>query len=592
MMSSDIILKGEGVEFVDPESDDVHRVRFADEDNPFLNDYSHFHLHPETGEPIQGIVGRWPMEGVAHKLALDIMRAKGIPQDMWHDGQTHRPFLTLAHQLINAAASDFNIKMRKHSATHALPLPFEDGKLHPEWAKNHFAPYLKDNIPLHERPTRLESGGIHTLHMNNAPHPKRGHFPESATLPFFRELRERINKAAEYMFGDAKAIPSALGGDPHVEPHHFLLDANGNTFFNRKRTAAQGAIDSFAQGKRTADIELAPQHLLQIAPNEFFSSQSHHLSGGPKAIERGVKAGLDREQTAAIVGTPLGELVAASRAPDKNPAKSRFTKVLRQFQDMGDMGEDGENRDRLARMMGRIRSHSDWAGGGGMFNAAKELAATMLVLREMGASLNMDRTQVTPKVLGGMEKFLQHYGPDDVETLTVSPTEEEPERKVEQQNVFNVAQQAPHVVFQQHAPMDVPRVEPRVMAPPPVIQEQPPVVQEELPLPPTRQVRVIPPREEQPLLPDVDAAGFPLFRGAADSLYNIMERLQVSEAQLDDMLMKSLPNSKDVSSLASHYNITEQDVRAVQHGAGDWEKLAKALHLSYDVVRAIKVASR
>jgi len=81
-------------------------------------------------------------------------------------------------------------------------------------------------------------------------------------------------------------------------------------------------------------------------------------------------------------------------------------------------------------------------------------------------------------------------------------------------------------------------------------------------------------------------------RGATDSLYNIMERLQVSEAQLDDMLMKSLPNSKDISSLASHYNITEQDVRAVQHGAGDWEKLAKALHLSYDVVRAIKVASR
>ena len=50
--------------------------------------------------------------------------------------------------------------------------------------------------------------------------------------------------------------------------------------------------------------------------------------------------------------------------------------------------------------------------------------------------------------------------------------------------------------------------------------------------------------------------------------------------------------SDDIGGLAQNHNLSQQDILAIQHGVGNWETLAKALSIPYDVVRAVKVASR
>ena len=77
-------------------------------------------------------------------------------------------------------------------------------------------------------------------------------------------------------------------------------------------------------------------------------------------------------------------------------------------------------------------------------------------------------------------------------------------------------------------------------------------------------------------------------RTSTDTLFDLMEQLQIAEAQMDGLLLKS----DDVSVLAQNHNLSQQDILAIQYGVGNWETLAKALHIPYDVVRAVKVASR
>ena len=75
---------------------------------------------------------------------------------------------------------------------------------------------------------------------------------------------------------------------------------------------------------------------------------------------------------------------------------------------------------------------------------------------------------------------------------------------------------------------------------------------------------------------------------SSDSLFDIMERLQIAEAEMDGIFTKS----DDIGGLAQNHNLSQQDILAIQHGVGNWETLAKALSIPYDVVRAVKVASR
>ena len=601
MITWDILLKGEGIEFTDPSSGQVHRVRFGEGGNPHLNDFSHFHLHPESGEPVPGVVGRWPMEGAAHKLALDILRAQGHRPEQFSDPRLYSAAIHAAKLLFNNAAKKFNVSMRKHDSRHALPIPFDDdGQLHPEWAQNNFGPYLKDSLGTHDRPTRLGNGKLQTMNINNSPHPQRGHFPETAALPFFRELRAGINSFANLVFGDEEAIPSPIGGDPHVEPHHFLQDMAGNTPYQRHLSAAaEGGDDPFAESPKTRDVVLSPAHMYEILPNDFFkpTDRAHGGAGKGKGGEaRVAAAGIEPQLAINMIQTPLGEIVAQSRAPDKNPSRSRFTRTLRSFQERIGVQPEGENRAELQSLMGSFRPHSDWAGGKGSFNAAKEAVATMVLLDREGIEVDRDRTQVNPDVMRGFEQFLTHYQGGEVETLDMGEgaPERPPPTPDTSEKIFDIRGQAPHVMFDQHLPVGgMPSAPP---SPPPLPTLPPPAAPPPPPPPPTQErappspVRVRPPPPSRFFRPTSEE--FPQFQSSTDTLYDMIERLQVGEARMDEMLMKSLPDDNDEESLADHYDVTVQDVRAIRHGAGDWEKVAKALHLSYDVVRAIKVVSR
>lgn len=76
-----------------------------------------------------------------------------------------------------------------------------------------------------------------------------------------------------------------------------------------------------------------------------------------------------------------------------------------------------------------------------------------------------------------------------------------------------------------------------------------------------------------------------------------IERIQLLEAQQDDMVLKHLPTKRnlslqaadDVRLMANQLGLTAQDVRAFASAKGDWGRIAKAFDVEPAVVSAVKV---
>ena len=194
------------------------------------------------------------------------------------------------------------------------------------------------------------------------------------------------------------------------------------------------------------------------------------------------------------------------------------------------------------------------------------------------------RDSPTPDIVRGFEAFVEGYGgsnrPYDMgQRIDTS-------HKPAQAPVRDMGAHAPHVSFAHGAPV-------QMRQPVPDMEEEP-VVRE--PAPPVRdEVRVRTPTIPPPVAfaqPTFDQPRFALppmdVRTSTDSLFDLMEQLQMAEAELDGIFIKS----SDVFGLAQNHNLSQQDILAIQHGVGNWETLAKALSIPYDVVRAVKVASR
>jgi len=84
-----------------------------------------------------------------------------------------------------------------------------------------------------------------------------------------------------------------------------------------------------------------------------------------------------------------------------------------------------------------------------------------------------------------------------------------------------------------------------------------------------------------------------------DRITKTLDRIQILEALSEDSVMKHIPTSKmtlsseyDVGVMARKTELTNADVRAIVHSAGDWERVAKAYSIPSDTVKVIKVAFR
>ena len=83
----------------------------------------------------------------------------------------------------------------------------------------------------------------------------------------------------------------------------------------------------------------------------------------------------------------------------------------------------------------------------------------------------------------------------------------------------------------------------------------------------------------------------------ADRLMKAMESMQRDAAMQETRIMKSaLPRPVNIADnhgvihLAKHLGITPVDVRSIAHQMGDWERIAKRLNISDEVVKVVKVS--
>ena len=81
-----------------------------------------------------------------------------------------------------------------------------------------------------------------------------------------------------------------------------------------------------------------------------------------------------------------------------------------------------------------------------------------------------------------------------------------------------------------------------------------------------------------------------------DRVMKAMEQMQLDDARNDMKIMKhALPRQINVADehgirhLAKNMDLTAIDVRSIAHSAGDWERIAKRLNVSTDVVKVVKV---
>ena len=82
-----------------------------------------------------------------------------------------------------------------------------------------------------------------------------------------------------------------------------------------------------------------------------------------------------------------------------------------------------------------------------------------------------------------------------------------------------------------------------------------------------------------------------------DRVMKAMEQMQMDDARMDSKIMKHAPprqiNIADlhgINHLAKSIDLTPVDVRSIAYSHGDWERIAKKLNVSTDVVKVVKVS--
>ena len=82
-----------------------------------------------------------------------------------------------------------------------------------------------------------------------------------------------------------------------------------------------------------------------------------------------------------------------------------------------------------------------------------------------------------------------------------------------------------------------------------------------------------------------------------DRVMKAMEDMQLDDARNDSKIMKhaltrpiNVSDRRGMHYLAKSVDLTPVDVRSIAHATGDWERIAKRLNVSTDVVKVVKVS--
>ena len=74
------------------------------------------------------------------------------------------------------------------------------------------------------------------------------------------------------------------------------------------------------------------------------------------------------------------------------------------------------------------------------------------------------------------------------------------------------------------------------------------------------------------------------------SLYDLMERLQLADAKTDMSIVKSLPQWTDDEDLCKEFSLTTNDLKFITESRGDWHVIAKTLMIDPRIVSAVKLS--
>ena len=539
------IIKGQGVTWDD--DDGRFMMSFPDPNGMTADGISHaeinpFFIHPKTGQLVDQsqFPHRWPMEGLAHSAALDVMRK--FPQ------LDYAKALGWVKQKLNQSVIDFNKEMdEKGDSSHRLPLYFDEfGNLNADWARVNYGSYQPKATPTHERQTK-NADGVVTFHTNSHKviinGQDMGYFPESGAFPTWEFFKRYI---------DAFDIPSNTVTKPHVDPQEMVIGDQGQkgpvTRHLKTWAAPMGEYGMTQAEKGGREMLHVDQAIAGLDP-AFFLDREQPLE--PKAEQERLSnlqaAGLTPQESQAVSRSAVGSFFNRDSAKGQTSGVSSvLTQLTRNIMATTQMSAEDVRlmaqkyvRGYQARGMEDRGIHHDNA------SALIEALALSQVARDMGAATGHVPTysrEAMRRVSGGVE--MPRLIPRDA-----------PVRDMDFSHVRGEMEVPPYLPMQP-ALVDTPTVGPGRS-------------------------------EGEPYGSDTSN-----IQTSADNISQLMEHLQMADAQMDTSIMKAVSTISAPDDLAKAYDLSLNDINLIRTARGDWERLAKTLMVTPHVVKVVKLSLR
>ena len=551
-----LILKGQGVKFTDPVTGEQMPMTYPEDES-----YCAFNLHPKTGEQLDQSIypHMWPIEGVAHKLALDIMK----------DRRKEYPHMSLPHatrvakHLMNMSVDKMNEKHRNHGdPNHATEKYFADYNedpmmtVMPAWARMNHGPHPGYKIEnTEEAPTKNARGEI-TVYGTNKPNKRLGGpHPESVAFPSWREAGEILdsmhNEANPQYTSDGtlKGIPSRIGRTPHVDPQDAFMGINGEPSpFVRYSSSSRDPFSPFSMS-RPHHSERQPIDAREIfgGLDPLFYTMKREMEAPKATVDKFLERGYDEATAIRMAGSKVGSFFNTSHVTGVGDGVNTTIRELTQkVMAAGGIDQSSVDREVEALVHNYVTSGMDDLG---INNKNGEKLLTALALSQMARSSGVDTEP----------EFAESDVAEAFKHFTNASSGYNMERTEIPGEYLDTSHMRPDYPSS-HAPA----------------------------LPIESGAGAYSDGPGRSLDEEMNAdTNITL---STDPLHVLMESLQMADAKLDFQIMKSLPENRDYESLADAFSITPNDVIMIEQSLGDWDKIAKRLMVSPLVVKAVKVS--
>jgi len=566
-----VILKGQGMFYEKPIYDemgnqvDTELIPFTmpkDESIPPWAQDPSGEIDPETGKPklIESIASGqvpldWPIEGAARKVAHDWMKhliEEAKKAGMEPPTTAFEEYLYYVKYLMNKSAEQFNARV---SPENRIPMYFDmksaGQPLKSEWARTNSSHYPKDKHTEMHRPHN-ENGPI-TFYTNNQRDRFGGYHLESAAFPSWKQFGELIG---HHGTGPRDAgtspyyIPTRIGNRPHLEVMDVQHTHDGEELGQVKRYSSTdidplGPYHSteFELGTRE---QLDTEGLLGGLDASFFNYKD--MGGGTEtAIQAFIDQGYTPEEAELMASTVVGAFWNKGDVRGaRNAINAQIEELYGRLMEATGMSSD-EIKD---RQMGHALQYlpvglQEYGLDNHHGRKLMEAAAISHLLREN--NLSTPAGTMDPET----KKLFHHF-------ITQG---KRPEGEM------------PQHVLEYRAPRDRELNTDHMTA-------------ESMELPASWS----PALENPDFYNDRTLVGPGEVQTSDQSLYDLMESLQMADARMDMNLMKSLPTLDNENALIKQFSLTAQDIHFIRQSRGDWHEIAKTLMIEPRIVSLVKLS--